>query len=502
MALGYFIHRGDKTTCGGIVIEGDEGWTTNGVPRARHGDRVRCGKDGKSYPILGGVPSVTSNGIPLAGTLHSVSGCPCNARLLNSIFTETYEEDLQQPPNHGYARKQASLTQLADPGLERKTAISRSTGNRCIFSKSCISVPAGSTDAGSQSEPAHNFGDVLVLAPTGSEIAGGAMLGKVAGDAGRSLGSWAIRGATSGARVGVGATASAAGSVFGTALLALWPRDIGDGTLYTPEQLAGMTTAETRVRFQFRQFTNGDVRIYGIHTRPGSGAESVPVTLASWNASRTAMVADLGGITITWTPNDGPIATAPTSSPGIPLHLDTLLVHPIPEDRDSQITTYPGQGIEDATWQDGIIVFPADSGVPPLYLVFAKPAVRPLEVDLFSAFNGRARNGLHVDHMPSQAALRRYLSGVALVGLKEIDEMMDKAAGIAVPARIHQRYSETYGWRNTAEKQILDASDLRKAVDSNFDAIEPYLLEEGFAQGELESARAKIHRVNQEQGWY
>lgn len=266
-----------------------------------------------------------------------------------------------------------------------------------------------------------------------------------------------------------------------------------------------MTTAETRVRFQFRQFTNGDLRIYGIHTRPGSGAESVPVTLASWNASRTAMVADLGGITITWTPNDGPIATAPTSSPGIPLHLDTLLVHPIPEDRDSQITTYPGQGIEDATWQDGIIVFPADSGVPPLYLVFAKPAVRPLEVDLFSAFNGRARNGLHVDHMPSQAAMKVYLEtldGVGELESSEIKALMGTAAGIAIPAKIHQRYSETYGGRNSSMKQALDAGDLRGAVNSNFDAIYPYLLDEGFLHSELEAARAKMHSINEEQGWY
>ncbi|WP_312373754.1 hypothetical protein [Stutzerimonas nitrititolerans] len=150
-----------------------------------------------------------------------------------------------------------------------------------------------------------------------------------------------------------------------------------------------------------------------------------------------------------------------------------------------------------------IITFPADSGVPPLYLVFAKPAVKPLEVDTFGAFSGRLRNGLHVDHMPSQAAIRRYLED-NLVGLtqKQVDEYLNKVASVAVPAKVHQKVSETYGWRNTRVKQHLDADDLRAAVDSNFDAISPYMLEEGFTEADLEDARAKLHQINTEQGWY
>ena len=51
-------------------------------------------------------------------------------------------------------------------------------------------------------------------------------------------------------------------------------------------------------------------------------------------------------------------------------------------------------------------------------------------------------------------------------------------------------------------KQLSDAGDLRRAVDSNFDAIKPNMLEEGFAEADLEMARSKIHNINEDQGWY
>ncbi|MNP86113.1 hypothetical protein D3C76_1861620 [compost metagenome] len=67
---------------------------------------------------------------------------------------------------------------------------------------------------------------------------------------------------------------------------------------------------------------------------------------------------------------------------------------------------------------------------------------------------------------------------------------------------MHQKYSETYGGRNSRAKQIRDAADLRAAVDSNFNAIKPYLLEESYSDTDLEAARADLHKLNQEQGWY
>lgn len=59
---------------------------------------------------------------------------------------------------------------------------------------------------------------------------------------------------------------------------------------------------------------------------------------------------------------------------------------------------------------------------------------------------------------------------------------------------------KAYG--NTRIKQLSDAGDLRRAVDSNFDAIKPNMLEEGFAEADLEMARSKIYNINEDQGWY
>ncbi|RQO43288.1 S-type pyocin domain-containing protein, partial [Pseudomonas sp. KBW05] len=179
------------------------------------------------------------------------------------------------------------------------------------------------------------------------------------------------------------------------------------------------------------------------------------------------------------------------------------LVHPIAVGPDSAITHYPGRDAEDVTWQDTIITFPVDSGVAPLYLVFAKPAVRPLEVNIYGAFDGRPRNGLHVDHMPSQAALRRFLKGVAPdLSARKIQEYLKNAASVAIPAHTHRKYSETYGGRNSEARQIQDAQNMRAAVDRNLSAIKPYLLEDGYSEEQIEAVRLEMHDINHTQGWY
>jgi type VI secretion system secreted protein VgrG len=90
MAIGYFIRQGDKTTCGGVVLEGDPTFRLGGLPMARQGDRVMCGKDGKMYPILGGIQRFRS-GTYAAGTLDSVSGCPCRSQLVPVQFDASYQ---------------------------------------------------------------------------------------------------------------------------------------------------------------------------------------------------------------------------------------------------------------------------------------------------------------------------------------------------------------------------------------------------------------------------
>ncbi|MEL7937009.1 PAAR domain-containing protein [Pseudomonas delhiensis] len=96
MAIGYFIRCGDKTSCGGVVLEGDPTFLLHGQPMARQGDRVTCGKDGKTYPIIGGVQHFMS-GTFAAGTLDSFSGCPCRAQLIPMALDASYHSDGNGP---------------------------------------------------------------------------------------------------------------------------------------------------------------------------------------------------------------------------------------------------------------------------------------------------------------------------------------------------------------------------------------------------------------------
>lgn len=484
----YNITTGATTTAGGKVISGLEGTSFNGEMIAREGDLVACPACGTEGVIALIGPHLHED---WGGRQAALEGDLCLCKCDPSPKLIANQHSKSQVFETQPQRDAVTWTGPSQPGPHASSVSATSSMNRavdaCVFAKSCVSVPAGSTAAGRSPERASNFGATALMASTGTA----GTIGRVAGTLGSDLGTWAVRGV---------AGASAALNVV---LLAFWPRDIGDSTLYTPEQLASLQSARTRVRFQFRQDEMGQMGVYGIHTSPGSGSDRVPVAHARWNADKSAMVAVLDGISITWTPNNGPVVSAPSPYPGTPERLDNLLVHPIAVGPDSAITHYPGRDAEDVTWRDTIITFPADSGVAPLYLVFAKPAVRPLEVNIYGAFDGRPRNGLHVDHMPSQAAIRRYLEdGSTVLMDNEINELLMQVASIAIPARVHQKYSETYGWRNTKVKQLLDAGNLREAVDSNYDAIKPHLIEEGFTEDDLEAARAGMHKINQAQGWY
>lgn len=120
MTIGYFIGEGDKTTCGGKVLDGDNSVNMYGIAHAREGDRVSCGKDGNTYIIVGGISYFTSNGRLVAGTLDSYSNCPCKAELVPSIFTATYHSEVSPAlqairaaahPNNAFTAKH----QLTEP---------------------------------------------------------------------------------------------------------------------------------------------------------------------------------------------------------------------------------------------------------------------------------------------------------------------------------------------------------------------------------------------------
>lgn len=116
MTDGYFIGLGDKTTCGGKVLDGDPRVNIYGLLHARTGDRVSCGKDGKNYRIVGGISHMVSHGRHVAGTLDSFSDCPCRARLIPSVFTATYQNEKPAPQAARRTAQPASST-LTSPSV-------------------------------------------------------------------------------------------------------------------------------------------------------------------------------------------------------------------------------------------------------------------------------------------------------------------------------------------------------------------------------------------------
>lgn len=82
MSIGYWIVKGDKTSCGGSVLSGDP-TVKIGTPAclvARKGDEVSCGVHAGKFHIMGGHPGELSlGGVQQASTLYSRSSCPCKA---------------------------------------------------------------------------------------------------------------------------------------------------------------------------------------------------------------------------------------------------------------------------------------------------------------------------------------------------------------------------------------------------------------------------------------
>ena len=127
-----------------------------------------------------------------------------------------------------------------------------------------------------------------------------------------------------------------------------------------------------------------------------------------------------------------------------------------------------------------------------------------LEVELYKDFTGRSRQGKYeADHMPSKAAVKRYIQK-EYPGLERdiIDSMANSVAAVVIPKEVHQKISQTYGGRNSSDQISMNAKNLRSALDMNFEAIKPALKEYGVTEEQLETARSRMHKLNSEQGLY
>jgi uncharacterized Zn-binding protein involved in type VI secretion len=122
MSKGYFIGLDDKTTCGGKVLDGDTRIMMYGIAHARDGDRVTCGKDGKTYRIVGGISHMISHGKAMAGTLDSHSDCPCKAQLIPSVLTASYRNNSSASPATGRA------AQPVEPAVSSRSVATGQSG--------------------------------------------------------------------------------------------------------------------------------------------------------------------------------------------------------------------------------------------------------------------------------------------------------------------------------------------------------------------------------------
>ncbi|AMQ85981.1 MULTISPECIES: S-type pyocin domain-containing protein [Pseudomonas] len=241
----------------------------------------------------------------------------------------------------------------------------------CVFAKSCklpdaiidYSNPAGMVPTDSLKD----YGELILLGGREANDSGGVELKKISGTAiPAGLGTFAL---ASEAVKGLPAMASAAVISPLLGLVAMFmPSNLGDSALYTEDQLLALKQARTRVRLRVEQQADGSLKGYGFYTGKNRDWEMVDVVQFAARDSR--FVADLGeGVELVWTPAvDGsdilgiPALEAAPQAPHIWVYpptkaADGILVNPV----------YPPE------YRDFILVFPAESGVRPLYIVVSKP---------------------------------------------------------------------------------------------------------------------------------
>jgi hypothetical protein len=292
-----------------------------------------------------------------------------NRHVRESPPVEPYNGELdKQPP------RPLVLNELpAKPPEKSPTALG------CVFAKPCT-LPEGQIDYPhtAPAELISTYGRTSVLAATGTNAAGDFPLSRLSGESVAGLSALSIRGlaATGGAGVAASGTSAAGGAsavtggVIGGALLGVvalfWSESMGNGDLYTADQLRHMTSARTRMRFHVEQAADGTIKAYGFHTAAKSGWEMIDVV--QFKPQGNEQVADFGdGITLVWTP-----ALDPAESKGIPPLMAGPKVPPIwiypATDKAAEVLENPFYPPE---YKDFILVFPADSGIQPLYIVIA-----------------------------------------------------------------------------------------------------------------------------------
>ena len=170
----------------------------------------------------------------------------------------------------------------------------------------------------------------------------------------------------------MGVAATAGGTMIASLLAGLvaffWPSDLADSALYTEDQLRSLKQARIRMRLYVEQQADGALKGYGFYT--GTKPEWEMIDVMQFSQRGSQYVADFGdGVELIWTP-----AIDPSDTLGIPPlkgapHTPPIWIFPPTKSADIIIVNpiYPPD------YKDFILVFPADSGVAPLYIVLSVP---------------------------------------------------------------------------------------------------------------------------------
>ncbi|MCV2221985.1 S-type pyocin domain-containing protein [Pseudomonas mercuritolerans] len=274
------------------------------------------------------------------------------------------------------ARQQFHEDRLGNQAIRQQHYLSG-----CVFAKSCKlpngvinnANPSGFIPVGKISD----YGTLSLLAGRERDSTGNIPLKAIgATNLQASIGAFALgsSGSLSASTAAASSTSLATGGVVAGGLLGLvallWPSSLADSALYSEEQLQSLDTARTRVRLHVEQQPDGTVKGYGYNTQTRSDWEMIPVV--QFVKQGASYVADFGnGSTLLWTPSvdssRGSAIPPLESAPQVP----HIWVYPPTEQADKIIVNpvYPPE------YQDFILVFPADSGVQPLYVVLSRPAL-------------------------------------------------------------------------------------------------------------------------------
>lgn len=314
-------------------------------------------------PLRSNIPRVQN---PPAGDGHHIT-----TRYMTA--TELAERDARQTAYEDMLARQ----QVYENRLIKQPIQVQPETKGCVFAKSG-KLPDGVINHASNAgfipvEKLADFGELALLGGRERDALGNIPLKRIGGsNLPTTVGTLALGTiATASSNAGIVGGASvmsagvAAGAMIGMVAL-LWPSSLGDSSLYTEEQLKSLEKGRSRVRLHVEQQADGTLKGYGFNTQTRSDWEMIPVVQFVEHGNQR--VANFGnGATLIWTP-----AIDSSSTLGIPPleaspQTPHIWIYPPTEQADRIIVNpvYPPE------YQDFILVFPADSGISPLYIVLA-----------------------------------------------------------------------------------------------------------------------------------